>query len=198
MNVENLWKGSVPWSTPLKRLSSLINPSEKAQFPDQPLWKGSVPWSTPLKRLSSLINPSEKAQFPDQPLWKGSVPWSTPLKRLSSLINPSKKAQFPDQPLWKGSVPWSTPNLPAYHYNILLRKTTAAQNEVALSYHKMRGLYIQAVFFVRSMVLIPYLCLLRFLADNTSCIPSISCIFYIIASVNKGAKLRYLLWTCKQ
>ena len=36
--------------------------------------------------------------------------------------------------------------------NILLTKTTAAQNEVALSYHKVRGLYFLAVVFVRSIV----------------------------------------------
>ena len=36
---------------------------------------------------------------------------------------------------------------------ILLTKTTATQNEVALSYHKMRGLYFLAVVFVRSIVL---------------------------------------------
>ena len=29
-------------------------------------------------------------------------------------------------------------------------KTTAAQNEAALSYHKLRGLYFLAVVFVRS------------------------------------------------
>ena len=32
-------------------------------------------------------------------------------------------------------------------------KTTAAQNEVALSYHSMRGLYFLAVVFVRSIVI---------------------------------------------
>ena len=35
---------------------------------------------------------------------------------------------------------------------ILLTKTTAAQNEVALSYHSMRGLYIQAVVFAATVV----------------------------------------------
>ena len=35
---------------------------------------------------------------------------------------------------------------------ILLAKTTAAQNEVAHSYHKVRGLYFQAVVFVRSVI----------------------------------------------
>ena len=34
---------------------------------------------------------------------------------------------------------------------ILLTKTTAAQNEVALSYHKVRGLYFLAVVSVRSI-----------------------------------------------
>ena len=34
---------------------------------------------------------------------------------------------------------------------ILLTKTTAAQNEVALSYHTVRGLYFLAVVFVRSI-----------------------------------------------
>ena len=32
---------------------------------------------------------------------------------------------------------------------ILLTKTTAAQNEVALSYHRVRGLYFLAVVFAR-------------------------------------------------
>ena len=36
------------------------------------------------------------------------------------------------------------------HY-ILLTKTTVAQNEDALSYHKVRGLYFLAVVFVRSI-----------------------------------------------
>ena len=31
---------------------------------------------------------------------------------------------------------------------ILLTKTTAAENEAALSYHRVRGLYFQAVVFV--------------------------------------------------
>ena len=34
----------------------------------------------------------------------------------------------------------------------LLTKTTAAQNEVALSYHRVRGLYFLAVVFVSSIV----------------------------------------------
>ena len=34
---------------------------------------------------------------------------------------------------------------------ILLTKTTAAQNDVALSYHKVRALYFLAVVFVRSI-----------------------------------------------
>ena len=37
-------------------------------------------------------------------------------------------------------------------FTILLKKRTAAQNEVALSYHKVRGLYFLAVVFVRSIV----------------------------------------------
>ena len=36
---------------------------------------------------------------------------------------------------------------------IHLTKTTAAQNEVALSYHSVRGLYFLAVVFVRSIIL---------------------------------------------
>ena len=35
---------------------------------------------------------------------------------------------------------------------ILLTKTTAAQNEGALSYHKVRGLHFLAVVFVRRIV----------------------------------------------
>ena len=37
---------------------------------------------------------------------------------------------------------------------ILLTKTTAARNEVALSYHRVRGLYFPAVVFVPTIVLI--------------------------------------------
>ena len=37
-------------------------------------------------------------------------------------------------------------------YNILLTKTTAAQNEAALSYHRMCGLYFLAVVFVATIV----------------------------------------------
>ena len=36
--------------------------------------------------------------------------------------------------------------------NILLKKTTAAQNAVALSNHKVRGLYFLAVVFVATIV----------------------------------------------
>ena len=39
---------------------------------------------------------------------------------------------------------------------ILLTKTTAAQNEVAHSKHTMRGLYFQAVVFVRSIANLNY------------------------------------------
>ena len=39
---------------------------------------------------------------------------------------------------------------------ILLTKTTAAQNEDALNYYRVRGLYFLAVVFVRSIVLPPY------------------------------------------
>ena len=38
--------------------------------------------------------------------------------------------------------------------DILLTKTTAARNGVALSYHSVRGLYFLAVVFVRSIVII--------------------------------------------
>ena len=37
--------------------------------------------------------------------------------------------------------------------NILHTKTTAAQNGVALNYHKVRGLYFLEVAFVRSIVI---------------------------------------------
>ena len=39
-------------------------------------------------------------------------------------------------------------------YYILLTKTTAARNEVALSYHRVRGLYFRAVVFVATIVMI--------------------------------------------
>ena len=38
-----------------------------------------------------------------------------------------------------------------YVLTILLTKTTAARNGVALSYHRLRGLYFLAVVFVRSI-----------------------------------------------
>ena len=38
------------------------------------------------------------------------------------------------------------------HYIILLTKTTAAQNEDALSYHRMRGLYFLATVFVATIL----------------------------------------------
>ena len=41
-------------------------------------------------------------------------------------------------------------------YNILLTKTTAAQNEVALSYHTERGLFFLTVFFAAAIVLLSY------------------------------------------
>ena len=36
-------------------------------------------------------------------------------------------------------------------YKILLTKTTAVENEVALSYHRMRGLYFLAVVFASTI-----------------------------------------------
>ena len=41
-------------------------------------------------------------------------------------------------------------------YTILLIKTTAAQNEVALSYHRVRGLHFLAVVFVATIVIYNY------------------------------------------
>ena len=41
-------------------------------------------------------------------------------------------------------------------HNILPTKTTAAQNEVALSYHKVRGLYFLAVIFAATMIVYKY------------------------------------------
>ena len=43
-------------------------------------------------------------------------------------------------------------NSTIYALLLYLTKTTAAQNGVALSYHKVRGLYFQAVVFVRSII----------------------------------------------
>ena len=40
---------------------------------------------------------------------------------------------------------------------ILLTKTTAAQNEVALSYHRVRGLYFMAVVFAATIVPLVFL-----------------------------------------
>ena len=40
--------------------------------------------------------------------------------------------------------------------NILLTKTTAARNEVALTYHKVRGLHFLAVVFVATIVIATY------------------------------------------
>ena len=39
-----------------------------------------------------------------------------------------------------------------YFRSILLTKTTALQNEVALSYHRVRGLYFLAVVFAANVV----------------------------------------------
>ena len=36
--------------------------------------------------------------------------------------------------------------------NILLTKTTAPENEVALTYHRVRGLYFQTVIFAATMI----------------------------------------------
>ena len=41
--------------------------------------------------------------------------------------------------------------------NILLTKITAAQNEVALRYHRVRGLYFLAVIFATTIVVITIL-----------------------------------------
>ena len=38
----------------------------------------------------------------------------------------------------------------------LLTKITATQNEVALSYHRVRGIYFLAVFFAMTIVLVVY------------------------------------------
>ena len=53
----------------------------------------------------------------------------------------------------KQSVPHVIQAIPEVIITILLTKTTAAQNEVALRYHGMRGLYYLAVVFVRSILL---------------------------------------------
>ena len=44
------------------------------------------------------------------------------------------------------------PCLMSYYTTILLTKTISAQNEVALSYHRVRGLYFMAVVFVATIV----------------------------------------------
>ena len=41
--------------------------------------------------------------------------------------------------------------------NILLIKTTAAQNEVALTYHRVRGLYFLAVIFAATIYIVEVL-----------------------------------------
>ena len=41
-----------------------------------------------------------------------------------------------------------------YFMYIGLRKTTTAQNEVALSYHRVRGLYFLAVIFAATIIVI--------------------------------------------
>ena len=38
------------------------------------------------------------------------------------------------------------------YYTVLLTKTTAAQNEIALSYHRVRGLYFLAVAFTATII----------------------------------------------
>ena len=47
---------------------------------------------------------------------------------------------------------------------ILLKKTTAAQNEDALGYYRVRGLYFQAVVFVATIIGFLFLFRIKFLA----------------------------------
>ena len=56
---------------------------------------------------------------------------------------------------------------------ILLTKTTAAQNEGALIYHSVRGLYFQSVVFVASLVLKLQHLLVEKIALNTPFSPFI-------------------------
>ena len=51
---------------------------------------------------------------------------------------------------------FKTTLLETYVVTIHLTKTTAAQNDVALSYGSLRGLYFLAVIFVRSIVTMKY------------------------------------------
>ena len=56
--------------------------------------------------------------------------------------------------LTKKFVPFVKPVI-CHHFvmeNILLTKTTATRNEVALSYHRVRGLYFQTVVFVATII----------------------------------------------
>ena len=53
---------------------------------------------------------------------------------------------------------------------VLLTKTTAARNGVALSYHRVRGLYFLAVVFVRSIIICNNIC-----ACACTCICACTC-----------------------
>ena len=92
---------------------------------------------------------------------------------LTDMWSSKHDTVFPNK--FKSTVAKSAPRFVGYRYNrpahsvahsascaascavvqqltILLTKTTAVQNDVALSYHRVRGLYFLAVVFVRSIV----------------------------------------------
>ena len=56
--------------------------------------------------------------------------------------------------LWKSRsmVNKGSANKSSFHNTIVLTKTTAAQNDIVLSYHRVRGLYFLAVVFAATMV----------------------------------------------
>ena len=67
---------------------------------------------------------------------------------------------------------------------ILLTKTTAAQNEVALSYHKVRGLYFLGVVFVRSIF---YFYILKILKKS-------EVVSYITLPCDQRGIVGYIMW----
>ena len=88
---------------------------------------------------------------------------------LTDMWSSKHDTVFPNK--FKSTVAKSAPRFVGYRYNrpahsvahaascavvqqltILLTKTTAVQNDVALSYHRVRGLYFLEVVFVRSIV----------------------------------------------
>ena len=65
-------------------------------------------------------------------------------------------------------------------YKIFLTKVTATENEVALSYHRVRGLYFLAVVFVVNIAVF---------TQNVYCADDINIMLSIVLTVNQNVSL---------